>query len=147
MVWLRPISATAIPTDTPIEPVFQGTRVVLQMVRACQPVFSAALIAKVEATWPDAADEARKNGLCTVVPMPGPGLKWLEMLAANMANQQRWTRDETLSAWLVASRLDRFAALSRGVAEHEADKRALLQRIRELGAQVRLKIPQLLAER
>lgn len=138
-------SATAIPLATRIEPVFQGARVVLQMVRACQPVFSAALIAKVEATWPDAADEARKNELCTVVPMPGPGLKWLEMMAANMANQHRWSREPVLAAWLVASRLDRFAAMSRGVAEHETAKLALLQRIRELGAQVRGKIPQLLA--
>ncbi len=138
-------SATAIPLDTPIEPVFQGSRVVLQMVRACQPVFSAALIAKVEASWPDAADDARKNELCTVVPMPGPGLRWLEMLAANMANQQRWTRDEVLGPWLVASRLDRFAALSRGVGEHEADKRELLQRIRTLGGLARPKMAQLLA--
>jgi NAD(P)-binding Rossmann-like domain len=138
-------SATAIPLDTRIEPVFQGTRVVLQMVRACQPVFSAALIAKVEATWPGLDDEARKNELCTVVPMPGPGLKWLEMMAANMANQHRWTRDETLAKWLVASRLDRFAALSRSIGEHEADKRELLQRIRTLGGLARAKFPQLLA--
>jgi NAD(P)-binding Rossmann-like domain len=138
-------SATAIPLGTVTEPVFQGPRVVLQMVRACQPVFSAALIAKAEATWPALADEARKNELCTVVPMPGPGLKWLEMLAANMANQHRWTRDETLAKWLVASRLDRFASLSRAVGEHEADKRELLARIRALGAQVREKAPRLLA--
>lgn len=138
-------SATAIPLGTAIEPVFQGARIVLQMVRACQPVFSAALIAKVEATWPDAADEPRKNELCTVVPMPGPGLKWLEMMAANMANQHRWSRDPVLAAWLVASRLDRFAAMSRSVGEHEADKIALLARIRTLGGEARAKMPQLLA--
>ncbi len=32
-------SATAIPLDAAVEPVFQGARGVLQMVRACQPVF------------------------------------------------------------------------------------------------------------
>jgi hypothetical protein len=138
-------SATAIPTDVPLEPVFQGSRVVLQMVRACQPVFSAALIAHVEAAWPGAEEEARKNELCTVVPMPGPGLRWLEMLAANMANQQKWTRDDNVAKWLVGSRLDRFAALSRGVAEHEADKRELLQRIRTLGGLARGKFAQLMA--
>jgi hypothetical protein len=138
-------SATAIDPDVPAQPVFQGTRVVLQMVRACQPVFSAALIAHVEATGPALADEARKNELCTVVPMPGPGLKWLEMLAANMANQHRWTRDEGLARWLVASRLDRYASLSRSVGEHETDKLELLQRIRVLGGQARAKMAVLLA--
>ncbi len=138
-------SATAIPPDTPLEPVFQGSRLVLQMVRACQPVFSAALIAHVEATWPGPEHEAHNNALCTVVPMPAPGLRWLELLAANMANQHRWTRDENLAKWLVACRLDRYAAMARGVGEHEADKRALLARIRDLGTAVRAKMPVLLA--
>lgn len=138
-------TATAIPEGVESQPVFQGTRVVLQMVRACQPVFSAALIAHVEASHPALEDEARKNDLCTVVPMPGPGLKWLEMLAANMANQQKWTRDEGIAKWLVASRLDRFSALSRSVGEHEAEKRELLQRIRTLGGQARAKFAALMS--
>ncbi len=137
-------SATAIPEGVQQQPVFQGSRVVLQMVRACQPVFSAALIAHVEAMLPAVEDEARKNDLCTVAPMPGPGLKWLEMLAANMANQQKWTRDEGIAKWLVASRLDRFSALSRGVGEHEAEKRELLQRIRTLGGLARAKFAMLM---
>jgi hypothetical protein len=66
-------------------------------------------------------------------------------MAANMANQHRWTRVPVLAAWLVASRLDRFAAMSRGVGKHETGKLTLLQRIRELGGQVRAKIPQRLA--
>jgi hypothetical protein len=138
-------SATAIPEGVPPLPVFQGSNIVLQMVRACQPVFSAALIAHVEASWPGAEDEARKNDLCTVVPMPGPGLKWLEMMAANMANQHKWTRDENIARWLVGSRLDGFTALTRSVAEHEADKRELLQRIRTLGGLARGKFVQLMA--
>jgi len=138
-------SATAIDPGVGAEPVFQGSRIVLQMVRACQPVFSAALIAHVEAVYPAPEDEARRNGLCTVVPMPGPGLKWLEMLAANMANQHRWTRDEPIAKWLVASRLDRYAALSRSVGDHETDKLELLQRIRVLGGQAREKMVALMA--
>jgi hypothetical protein len=141
-------SATAIPSSVKREPVFQGERVVLQMVRACQPVFSAALIAFVEASWPGAEHEARKNELCTVVPMPAPGLKWLELLAANMANQQRWTREEALAKWLVASRLDSFAGLARGITDDDpeaAGKRALLARIRELGGQARGKFAALMA--
>lgn len=138
-------TATAIPDTVKPQPVFQGPRVVLQMIRACQPVFSAALIAHVEASHPALDDEPRKNELCTVVPMPSPGLKWLEMLAANMANQQKWTRDEGIAKWLVASRLDRFSALSRSVGEHEAEKRELLQRIRTLGGLARGKFAVLMA--
>ena len=138
-------SATAIDPGVSGEPVFQGERIVLQMVRACQPVFSAALIAHVEATYPAPEDEARRNELCTVVPMPAPGLKWLEMLAANMANQHKWTRDENIAKWIVASRLDRYAALSRSVGEDETDKRELLQRIRVLGGQAREKMAALMA--
>ncbi len=138
-------SATAIDPGVGGEPVFQGERIVLQMVRACQPVFSAALIAHVEATYPAPEDEARRNELCTVVPMPAPGLKWLEMLAANMANQHKWTRDENIAKWIVASRLDRYASLSRSVGEDEADKRELLQRIRVLGGQAREKMAALMA--
>lgn len=138
-------SATAIDITPGPVPVFQGNRIVLQMVRACQPVFSAALIAHVEASYPAPDDEARRNELCTVVPMPGPGLMWLEMMAANMANQHRWTRDEAIARWLVSCRLDRYAGLSRSVGEHEDDKRELLQRIRVLGGQAREKMAALLA--
>jgi hypothetical protein len=135
-------SATAIALR-PAEPVFQGKRIVLQMVRACQPVFSAALIAHVEAACGD-TDDAHKNQLCTVAPMPGPGLRWLEMLAANMANQHQWTRDEGIARWLVNSRLDGFSALSRSVREDEADKIELLSRIRALGKEVRPKMQAML---
>ena len=134
-------SATAI-EPRPAEPVFQGSRIVLQMVRACQPVFSAAFIAHVETAF---GTDAQKNELCAVAPMPSPGLKWLEMLATNMANQHRWTRDEGLAKWLVGCRLDGFSALSRGVREDEHDKRELLLRVRALGGLARAKFGVLMA--
>jgi hypothetical protein len=129
----------------PPQPVFQGRRIALQMVRACQPVFSAALIAYVEATRPGDEDEALKNELCRVVPMPGPGLMWLPMLAANMANQHRWSRDEHIGPWLLRSRLDTYSALARSVRPDEADKLAVLERIKQLGAAARPKMQALLA--
>jgi NAD(P)-binding Rossmann-like domain len=134
-------SASAL-EPPPAVPVFSGNTISLQMVRSCQPVFSAAFIAHVEAAY---SDEAQKNELCPLVPLPTPGLKWLEMLAANMANQHRWTRDEGLAQWLVKSRLDGFSALTRSVAEDDAPKRELLGRIRTLGGQARAKIPLLMA--
>lgn len=129
-------SASAI-EPKPTVPVFEGPQITLQTVRSCQPVFSAALIAKVESS---SADEARKNELCTVVPLPGPGLMWLELLAANMNNQHRWTRDEELAKWLVASRLDSFSALARSLPEDDVEGRALLGRIRALGGAARGKM-------
>jgi hypothetical protein len=131
----------------PPQPVFQGERIALQMVRACQPVFSAALIAFVEATRPGAEHEALKNTLCQVVPMPGPGLMWLPMLAANMANQHRWSRDDFIGPWLLRSRLDTYSALARGVRPDEADKLALLERIKQLGAAARPRMQVLLGEK
>ena len=134
-------SASAI-EPKPAVPVFEGPQITLQTVRGCQPVFSAALIAKVESS---SAEEARKNELCTVVPLPGPGLMWLELLAANMANQHRWMRDEGLAKWLVASRLDSFSAVARSVPESDTENRALLARIRALGGEARGRMAMLLA--
>ena len=48
-------------------PVFGDDRIVLQTVRHCQQVFSAAFIGHVEASYDD---QATKNELCTVVPHP-----------------------------------------------------------------------------
>ncbi len=125
----------------PAQPVFQGPQIVLQMVRACQPVFSAALIARVETTLDD---EAAKNSLCPATMMHMDRPRWLEMLAFNMANQQRWTRDEGLAQWLVKARLDSFTGLTRAVTEDETDKRELLLRIKALGGLARPKIAALL---
>ena len=50
-----------------IVPVFAGHKITPQMVRTFQPNFSGAFIAHIEAT---VEDEAEKNQLCTVIPMP-----------------------------------------------------------------------------
>ena len=134
-------SASAI-EPKPAVPVFEGPQITLQTVRGCQPVFSAALTAKVES---GPYDEAQKNTLCTVIPLPGPGLMWLEILAANMANQHRWSRDDNLAKWLLSARLDSFSALSRSVPESDVEGRALLARIRALGGEARGKMARLLA--
>jgi hypothetical protein len=137
-------SASAI-EPAPPQPVFQGSRIVMQMVRACQPVFSAAFIAHLEAVQPGPEHEARKNDLCAPAVLDMSQPRWLEMLAFNMNNQHKWTRDEALAKWLVKCRLDGFSALSRGVGEHEHDKRELLQRIRTLGGLARPKLAALMA--
>jgi hypothetical protein len=93
--------------------------------RTFQPTFSGAFIAHME---PSVEDEAQKNQLCTVIPMPDQPVHWLNMLAVNMANQYRWSRDKALRLWLEQSRLDPFTGMAHRVSPEQTDRVALLQR-------------------
>ena len=117
-------SASAV-VRRPIVPVFDGDKITPQFVRTVQPTFSAALTAYVEVHY---GDDAEKNKICTVVPLPDEPTDWLRMYGVNMGNQYRWSRDKKLRAWIEASRLDGFGALADGVQEDEADKIAILER-------------------
>ena len=93
----------------PPVPVFQDGRICLQTVRACQQVFSASLIAHVEATAAAAKkSNAEKNELCTPVPHPSTDIDFLHTSLANALNLGRWSADPELLQWLIASRLDGF---------------------------------------
>jgi hypothetical protein len=87
----------------PATAIFDGDRITLQSVRGCQQVFSAALIAHVEATRDD---DTVKNELCTPVPHPDSDLDWLRLAIADNRNQMRWQEDPELTDWLDACRLD-----------------------------------------
>lgn len=128
-------SAAGLPR-APVEPVFQGGRIVPQYVRRCSPSFSAAFIAHVEATL-DSDDE--KNALCRPVRVPEEPLDWLRMHLDSTANQLRWSQRPELQAWLRASRLDAFMGLFEQAGQRAAqqgDTRwpALQQRLREARA-------------
>jgi hypothetical protein len=105
--------------------VFDGDRITLQSLRGCQQVFSAAMIAHVEATYPD--DEMR-NDLCVPVPHPNTDLDWLTMTIAEHRNQIRWLDDAALMAWLDGARLDLmrgiFAPILQIPKQHVRDKLA-----------------------
>ena len=92
----------------PAAPVFDGHRMTLQSVRTCQQVFSAALIAHVEAAY---SDDAAKNDFCIPVPHPDSDLDWLRTTLASSRNQLRRTEDAGPRAWLEKSRLDFFGHL------------------------------------
>ncbi len=64
--------------------VFDGDRITLQMVRTCQPTFSAAFIGFVESTF---SDDAEKNRICTPIAPPNVPLDWLRMLRLELANR------------------------------------------------------------
>ncbi|MEM9743282.1 MAG: NAD(P)-binding protein [Pseudomonadota bacterium] len=112
----------------PVQPIFQGDRIVPQMVRSFQPVFSAALIAHVELTR---SGDDEKNELCGPVPLPDRLVDWLPMTAAFMMNQYKWSQDDELRGWLASNRLDGFSGSRAAVAKDDETKRAILKRLSE----------------
>ena len=127
----------------PIVPVFDGVKITPQFVRTVQPTFSAAFIAHIEANF---VDDAEKNQVCTVVPLPDTPIDWLVMLGVGMANQQRWSKIKGLSGWIARSRLDGFSAMASQVPPTDAAKIALLQRFGKSAGPAAARIPQLLAD-
>ncbi|MDP1742036.1 NAD(P)-binding protein [Polaromonas sp.] len=111
----------------PVSPIFQGARIVPQLVRAPQPAFSAALIAYVEAHY---EDDAAKNALCGTVPFPHKLHQYLHCNMANMANQYRWGQDKVLSRWIRDCRLDGFGKVIAAVSPDDTEKLAVLERMR-----------------
>jgi hypothetical protein len=119
-------SASAVP-PRPALPIFDGRRITLQFVRTCQPAFSAAFIAHVEATF-DHDDD--KNALCAPVPLPHLDTDWLRMLAVTARNQQRWAQHPNVEQWLEQSRLDCFLGGLRRMQPTDAHKVTLVTRYR-----------------
>lgn len=119
-------SASAI-KDNVIKPVFQGNVITPQTVRAYQPVFSASMIAWVEA---HIEGEAAKNGLTGVVPLPDDLDTFIRMTAANMMNQALWGQNKALRNWMRDQRLDGFSKMVTGVGAEETEKVAILNRMK-----------------
>ena len=120
-------SARAVSNDA-IVPVFQGEKIVLQMVRSYQPVFSAAFIAHIEASY---EDEAEQNRLCGVVPLPNHDTDFIRFTVAFMMNQYNWSQIPELRAWLRTNRLDGFSKLVSDVDPEDTEKTAILQGMRQ----------------
>ena len=135
-------SASAI-ANLEIKPIFAGEVITPQTVRSYQPVFSAAFIAHVEASYPN--DEV-KNKICNVVPLPNTLMDWLRLTAAFMMNQYIWGQDENLRTWLLNNRLDGFSALVRGVKPDDFEKLAILKRMKDASQPAMGKLQQYLAQ-
>lgn len=119
-------SASAL-LDVALKPVFQGDLITPQMVRSYQPVFSAAFIAHIEAS---VEDEAEKNRLCGVVPLPNSDLDYIRFTAAFMVNQYNWGQDKALRKWLRGNRLDGFSKLVGSITPQEPEKIAVMERLK-----------------
>jgi hypothetical protein len=135
-------SACAIQTPPPV-PVFDGARINLFMVRVCQPLFSAALIAYVESHVTDAAEQ---NALCRRVPSPEVPSDWVRMMAVTLANLGRWRQHPGLNAWLMRCRLNGAAVQMRGVKPDDASRMALVQAMGASAAAAGARVPALLAQ-
>ena len=108
-------------------PVFNDKTITLQTIRIIQPVFSAALIAHIEATYDN---DTQKNMLSQVVPLPNKYTDWLTVNVAFMKNQYLWSQDKNLQKWLYMNRLDGFSKMIADVRADEYDKQEILQRLR-----------------
>lgn len=126
---------------TPRIPIFDGDVVNLLMVRWCQPLFSAAVIAWVES---HVADAAEQNALCRVVPGPAVPLDWLRMWAITLANVARWRGNRELQAWLAQCRLNGQAVMMRGVEQTDAVHELLRESMAKAAA-AGARLPQLMA--
>lgn len=135
-------SASAI-VMPPALPVFDGDRINLLMLRTCQPLFSAALIAWVES---HVADAAEQNALCTPVPSPERPADWLRMWAATLRNVGRWRQNAALGAWLAQCRLNMNAVYLRDVAADDHARLALVQESGVKAGEAAARLPALLAQ-
>jgi hypothetical protein len=135
-------SASAL-TNVKIKPIFADNIITPQTVRSYQPVFSAAFIAHIEVAYPD---DAAKNKICNVVPLPNTLIDWLRLTAAFMMNQHIWSQDEEIRAWLLNNRLDGFSQLVRGLKDDDIEKHAIIERLKEASMPAMGKLQQYLAQ-
>lgn len=134
-------SASAI-SNLNMKPIFEDKLITPQTVRSYQPVFSAAFIAHIEATYP----EEEKNKLCNVVPLPNTDMDWLRLTAAFMMNQYIWSKNEELRTWLYNNRLDGFSKLVQDVESDDHEKLAILGKLRSHSQAAMAKLQQYIAE-
>ena len=114
----------------PAVPIFQGDKIIPQLVRAPQPAFSAALVAYVEAHYDD---DAKKNELCATVPFPDGIELFPATNIVNMMNQVRWGQDPKLRDWIRNSRLDGFGKVIAAADPNDTALAAIMAKIQNHG--------------
>ena len=134
-------SASAV-GNLEITDVFADDVIRLQTVRMFQPVFSAAFIGHVEASY---ADQDKKNALCRVIPLPRYREDWLHMQQAFMINQFTWSQDPELRTWIRNNRLDGFGKLTRSVDPDDTEKQTILMRLKDSAPRAMENLPKLIA--
>jgi NAD(P)-binding Rossmann-like domain len=126
------------------QPIYQPNKIVLQVVRAPLPTFSAALIAYVETHYPD--DDVR-NKLCASVPFPRTLADYPRTVMVTMMNQMQWSQDKTLRNWMRDIRLDGFGKLMSNIDPSDTAKLAIMTNFRTQAMAAMANMPKLLASR
>lgn len=108
-------------------PVFQGDRILVQLLRAPLVALSAALTAYVEV---HGADEVQKNQLCIPVPFPENLAGYARATHASMMNQFQWAQNKALRQWMRNSRLDGFGKMVAELDKGDTEKQAVMARLR-----------------
>ena len=136
-------SASAINPKTEMIPIFNGNVITPQTIRSYQPIFSAAVIAHVEVNY---ETEKEKNHLCGVVPLPNHDTDWIRLLVAMSTNQFNWSKDKPLRKWIMENRLDGFSKMIRGISKEDAEKQAILQKLRKYAMPAMMNLQQFITE-
>jgi hypothetical protein len=113
-------------------PIFSPGAITLQSVRTCQPAFSAALTAHIEAMnfgSMDFGDDTR-NDYLRPVPHPTNPIDWLTMSLTFNQNQLRWFDDPDLMHWLNRARLNAVSHMQSGDEGALAGTAAVIPRLR-----------------
>ena len=100
----------------PARPVFAGDLITLQQLRACQPVFSAALAGYVEATQDG---DARKNQICPANRYPEAAVDWIGVTCTAQRAELIWATDPGVAPWMQQARLNATC----GIGDHADDPR------------------------
>lgn len=99
-------TASAVP-KTALRPIFDGAEIHVQCVRACQPTFSAAVVAYLEAS---ARDDAQRNVLARPIAYPTRVADWISQKYITTQNQYAWLQEADMRTWLKSCRLDGLTA-------------------------------------
>ena len=128
---------------TEVLPMFHDNTITLQCVRSYQPIFSAAFVAHIEASYDD---EQKKQQLCSVVPLPDHHTDWLRITAAQMMNQYLWSQEPGLRDWLAANRLDGFTSLTMQRDNLKPDQLEILAKMKEYAMPAMANLQQFVAQ-
>ena len=120
-------SASAL-LDVVPKPVYEAGKITPQTVRSYQPVFSASMIAWIEAKHK--SDVAKKNSLTGIVPLPNKDIDYIRFTAANMMNQFNWSQDADIRKFMYGNRLDGFSKLVGDIGGN-AEKKAVMKKLRD----------------
>jgi hypothetical protein len=123
-------------------PVFQEGRILIQLLRAPLVALSAALTAFIEV---HGADEAQKNQLCVPVPFPENLSGYARATQVSMMNQFRWSQDKSLRQWIRNARLDGFGKMVADLDKTDAERQAVLARLRSNAFAAMSNMPNLMA--